>query len=365
MEYYEKGGNAVATLLWSSPSQAKQVIPQDRLFSGSNGLKADYFNSVNLTNPALTRTDATVNFDWGTGVPAPGVGVNGFSVRWSGLIEPAYTETYTFYTDSDDGVRLWVNGQLLIDNWTNHGVTEDSATLALVAGQQYSIKMEYYESGGNAVAKLLWSSPSQTKQVIPQDRLVASPDAGNLAQAANTLLEHLAYDLQSDGIIDNAAAGVAIGGIDTAVLMQNPMTLMVPNTTISVGDIASLLDNELSLTNTTTPFYKQDITLNLHPAVLNSNLGNTGSRALTLTWNPSADVVNGYIVYYGLTADNVSAEVAYIPVNTAGFTAASQRKVIDSWNDLRLPIGSNVCFAVRAYNNDGISPLSAPVCSVI
>jgi hypothetical protein len=86
-------------------------------------------------------------------------------------VQPVYTETYTFYTQSDDGVRLWVNGKLLIDNWTDHAATQNSGTITLTAGQKYSIKMEYYENSGGAVAKLSWSSPSQAKQVIPKARL--------------------------------------------------------------------------------------------------------------------------------------------------------------------------------------------------
>ena len=66
-----------------------------------------------------------------------------FSIRWEGLVEPRYSETYDFCTFSDDGVRLWVDGQQLIDNWTFHGVTEDYGSITLQAGQQYEVKMEY------------------------------------------------------------------------------------------------------------------------------------------------------------------------------------------------------------------------------
>jgi hypothetical protein len=92
-------------------------------------------------------------------------------VRWTGQVEPLYSETYTFYTVSDDGVRLWVDGQLLVDNWNNHSAHEDNGTIDLAAGQQYDLRMEYYENGGDAVARLLWSSPTQAKEVIPQNHL--------------------------------------------------------------------------------------------------------------------------------------------------------------------------------------------------
>ena len=126
-----------------------------------------------------------VNFDWGTGSPDPSIGADTFSVRWTGQVQPQYSETYTFYTTSDDGVRLWVNGQLLVDNWTDHGPTENSGTITLTANQKYDIVMTYYENAGGAVAQLSWSSTSQAKQIIPPNRLFPVPAAPvNLAASA-------------------------------------------------------------------------------------------------------------------------------------------------------------------------------------
>lgn len=121
----------------------------------------------------LSRVDPTVDFDWSTGSPAAGVAVDKFSVRWSGQVIPLYSQTYTFYTWSDDGVRLWVNNMVtpLINNWTNHGPTENSATISLTAGQRYQIRMEFFENGGGATARLSWSSASQPKVIIPRAQL--------------------------------------------------------------------------------------------------------------------------------------------------------------------------------------------------
>ena len=138
------------------------------------GLAAEYFNNKTLTAPTvLTRTDATVNFDWASGSPAPGtVTVDNFSVRWTGKVEAPVTGDYTFSTISDDGVRLWVNGIQVINNWTDHApTTNNSSAISLTAGQKYDVKMEFYESGGGAQAKLLWTYPGQTQQAIPTARL--------------------------------------------------------------------------------------------------------------------------------------------------------------------------------------------------
>jgi hypothetical protein len=139
-----------------------------------DGLKGQYYDSLGFQNLKVTRVDPTVNFSWGTGAPATGMGADSFNVRWTGYVVPKNTETYTFYTKSDDGVRLWVNGKRLIDNWTNHSATENSGSIALQAGQKYAIKMEYYENTGNATATLSWSSASQAKQIIPQSQLFSA-----------------------------------------------------------------------------------------------------------------------------------------------------------------------------------------------
>jgi hypothetical protein len=149
------------------------------------GVRGDYYKGMNFETFVLTRTDPDINFNWGDpGGPDPAVGVDQFSCRWTGEIEAAYTETYTFYAAADDGVRLWVDGIQLVDAWIDQGTTEYSGTLDLVAGNKYSFVMEQYENGGGATAYLRWSSPSTPKQIIPQAALTppiqaSSPSPNN------------------------------------------------------------------------------------------------------------------------------------------------------------------------------------------
>jgi hypothetical protein len=180
MEFYENGGNAVAKLLWSSVDQAKEVIPSSQLYPGQGtGLFAEYYDNDDLTNLKFTRVDPVIDFDWASGSPAPLIEPDTFSVRWTGKVEPLCSEAYTFYTVSNDGVRLWVNGQLVIDHWVDHPTVEDaSSSILLSAGTPVEIKMEFKESTGDAVAKLLWSSASQTKQVVSTTQL--QPNGGML-----------------------------------------------------------------------------------------------------------------------------------------------------------------------------------------
>jgi glucose/arabinose dehydrogenase len=140
--------------------------------STDGGLTGQYFDNIDFTNLKLTRTDATVNFSFGTGSPDPLIGADTFSVRWTGTIKPQFSQAYTLYTTSDDGIRVTLNGAVIIDNFTDHGPTENSGvTPVLVADQAYPIQIDFYENGGGATATFSWSSASQPKQVVPQSRL--------------------------------------------------------------------------------------------------------------------------------------------------------------------------------------------------
>ena len=182
----QSGGTAYEFVSWSdggaaahnisTPSAATTYTATYRVSTGGtgNGLSATYFDNADFTGASVTRVDPTVDFNWASGAPAAGIGPETFSVRWTGQVEAPSTGTYTFYTQSDDGVRLWVNGQQVVNNWTDHGSTENSGTIALTGGQRYDIRMEFYENGGAAVARLSWSGPSIPKAVIPSSRLYAA-----------------------------------------------------------------------------------------------------------------------------------------------------------------------------------------------
>jgi glucose/arabinose dehydrogenase len=157
----------------STPTSNTTYTATYRVATGGtgSGLSATYFNNIDFTGTTVTRLDPTIDFVWGSGSPASSIGADTFSARWTGQVEPQFTGTYTFYTQSDDGIRLWVNGQQLINNWTNHATTENSGTIAMTAGQRYDIRLEFYENAGGATARLLWSSASVPKAVIPTSRL--------------------------------------------------------------------------------------------------------------------------------------------------------------------------------------------------
>jgi len=132
------------------------------------GLYGEYFTDINFSNRVKTEVNATINFpaDWS---PLPGQ--DNFSVRWTGWVQPKVTGMHTFFVNSDDGSRLWVNNILVVDNWGVHGAAEVSGNINLEAGAKYDIRLDYFDNGGAAVVELRWSAPGVAKEIIPTARL--------------------------------------------------------------------------------------------------------------------------------------------------------------------------------------------------
>jgi regulation of enolase protein 1 (concanavalin A-like superfamily) len=162
----ESGGTVHKGDVWTFTTSAH--------FGG--GLKAQYYNNMDLTgDPVLTRIDPKIDFDWGYDSPDPIVQVDGFSARWTGLVEIPADGEWTFSTHADDAVRLWIDGQQLINVWGNsRPLTWDSNTITLNAGF-HTIEMNYFEINyaHTAIAHLAWQGPLvPVRQYIPQGALL-------------------------------------------------------------------------------------------------------------------------------------------------------------------------------------------------
>jgi beta-glucosidase len=119
---------------------------------GESGLKGEYFDNEELRGtPVLVRTDRHVHFDWGEGSFAPDQPVDHFSIRWTGYFVPQKSGDYKFFTSADDGARLYIGDDTVIDDWQRHSQTVDSGTRHLEAGQAYKIRLEYFEAVGSAI----------------------------------------------------------------------------------------------------------------------------------------------------------------------------------------------------------------------
>jgi RHS repeat-associated protein/uncharacterized repeat protein (TIGR01451 family) len=158
-----------------SPTPSATLVPTNTPVATAgdpyplHGLRGEYYNGTSFSGTPIYRTDPVIDFAWNF---TPMSAITGdFTIRWTGKIVPAFSETYTFYTNVRGGVRLWVDNQLIINNWTIHDTYENSATIALAEGQSYDIKLEYINSGGWKFCTLSWSSPSLTKEVIPAIRM--------------------------------------------------------------------------------------------------------------------------------------------------------------------------------------------------
>ena len=244
-------------------SPAVDIVVDPPPVGTGTGLQGDYYDNIDYTGYHLQRTDPTVYFDWGSGSPDPAIGADTFSVRWTGEVQPRYTGTYTFYTVTDDGVRLWVNNQLLINNWTDHAPTQDAGVITLQAGRLYPIKMEMYENGGGAVAQLSWSAPNGVPEVIPSTQLylpsatnqppvvaLTSPTSGSTFVAGGTI--NLSADaVDPDGAISRVDffAGAAKVGSATTLPYACAWS-SVPAGSLSLAAVA--LDNS-GLSTTSAP----------------------------------------------------------------------------------------------------------------
>lgn len=151
------------------PAPAPPSVP-DIVYA--NGLRGEYFNNMNLDgSAALVRTDSKLDYNWRAAAADAKVNADQFSVRWTGKIRPQYSETYTFTTISDDGIRVWVDDKLIIDSWFKQSWTERKGTITLQAGKMADLKVEYYDEKGDAMARLMWESQHEAKAVVPGNAL--------------------------------------------------------------------------------------------------------------------------------------------------------------------------------------------------
>jgi len=123
----------------------------------------------------LERVDPTIDFDWVRNTPGKPISEDHFSVTWTGYLQPRFTEAYTFDAEADDGIRVWLDDRLVLDQWDETPAEEAPATIVrLEADRKYPIRVEYREDDVNAWVRLFWSSPSQEREILPRGRLYSS-----------------------------------------------------------------------------------------------------------------------------------------------------------------------------------------------
>lgn len=163
---------------------ADVLVSAEQPLVAQNGLTGTYFDDQDFSVRRMARVDATVDFNWGNGSPATSIGSDTFSVRWQGFVVAPQTGTYSFSVLSDDGARLSVGNQTLVNQLWQHPPTEYGGSITMEAGRAYPVRLDYFEGSGGAQVKLSWAGPGVAKQVVPRSALfTADPtlvtDAGS------------------------------------------------------------------------------------------------------------------------------------------------------------------------------------------
>jgi uncharacterized repeat protein (TIGR03806 family) len=241
---------AAVKAIATKPGQVNSAVTTASFLNSSaigsgTGLLGAYYANHTSANPytglpTLVRTDAFINFNWTSSGPAPSIGTTVYTVRWTGSVQPQFNETYTFYATADDGVRLWVNGQELINGWVDESATTYQGSITLKAQQLYNIEMDYYQNGGAAVVELQWSSPSTAQAVVPQSQLYPYTNPPPTVILSNP----------TNGATYTAAASVTIGAMADAPYNPINQVAFYANSSL-LGTISNSPDAPLYTLTTT------------------------------------------------------------------------------------------------------------------
>jgi hypothetical protein len=205
----------------------------------ARGLLGQYYSDEQFFRLRFARLDRKLEFWWGQKPPAPDLAPGCFSVRWTGQLEPRYTEAYRFHFEADDSARLWVNGQELPAAKFSEQPEkyERVKALALTAGRKCDVIFEFMNEQGAAKARLGWSSPSQKLEVIPEDRLSYTYAAGSLDEeneGAITNICHLKGIYLRDG---SFIAGEVVSADPTTALIRFGSRKSIPVLTSQIARI--------------------------------------------------------------------------------------------------------------------------------
>jgi outer membrane protein OmpA-like peptidoglycan-associated protein len=141
------------TGLLAGPARAQAPLPT------STGIVGEYYEGTNFERFVTRRYDATLAFDWGHAPPVPGVPAEYFSVRWTGWLVPPVSGRYVLHATVDDGIRIWLNDQLVMNEWRPQPVRTFTTTVELKAGQPYKLRVDYYQDILDTRMRLTWQRP--------------------------------------------------------------------------------------------------------------------------------------------------------------------------------------------------------------
>ena len=155
------------------------TVPAEQL---GNGLRGEYFANPQLEGqPQLVRGDTRLDFAWTLNAPAPGIPFDWYSVRWTGTLVVPRSGVQRIGLVGNDGFRLWLDGRLLIDNWAKRSFRSLLVPVALLPGSRHGLKVEYFETTGNARLKLVWDAGVPRREPASIDSAVRIARASDVA----------------------------------------------------------------------------------------------------------------------------------------------------------------------------------------
>jgi hypothetical protein len=244
-----------------------------------------------------------------------------FSVRWNGKVRANAGGTYQFFTLSDEGVRLWVNGSLIISNWAAHGLAEDSGSLSLAAGQFYDVVLEYYNAIGVGSIVLSWQPPGEAKQVIPASNLTAHlnnnpPILGMVTnrfavRGGLVTFAASASDPDGHGLVYSLDAGAPI---EASIHSTSGVLSWTPSGTQPFGPqqfVLRVTDTPSGGAPAMTDAQTFTVTVLTNPPLAVRLVALPPSPVVALSWPQSAGTAQL------LSATNLNAPVSWLPVTNA------------------------------------------------
>lgn len=225
----------VIPVRWKTASQNLNLIEGDYLRNSSNGehgLFAEYYDDKFLEGTPKTRVDRVVDFDPVNQPPDPYTAFRHKSIRWTGFVKPTSSGTYKIGVNSDDGVRLWINGELKVDEWHNRGATTDQVEIAMIDGQEYAIKLEYFDNGGDAICQLLWETPRKSTDLYSEDRKAAKESDYVIAvMGTNKSIEKEGNDRESINLPEDQVAYLK----DLYTINKNIIVVLVAGSSLAIN----------------------------------------------------------------------------------------------------------------------------------
>jgi len=177
-DQYLLGDDILVAPIVSSMNGDPTPIPTSMLRTplGRPGLQAEYFDNANLKgDPKVVRTDPKIDFDWGDAAPLDGIPQENFSARWSGILGPVPTTgSYQITTKNDDGVRVYIDNRLVVDDWKAEDSAINHAVVNFEAGSTHTLRVEYMQLTGGALCTIGWLTPTE-KEVTASQRSVWIP----------------------------------------------------------------------------------------------------------------------------------------------------------------------------------------------